>query len=73
MLCPRPICAPPVSGGFFMSTKPQRFGSSCSTFLASDVSGTSNAVITDPGNHANTLTLVGVAPSSLSQANFHFS
>jgi hypothetical protein len=50
-----------------------QFGSSWSAFLSGDVSQSgANTLITDPNNHANQITLVGVVDTSLVQANFHF-
>ena len=50
-----------------------QFGSSWSAFVAGDVSqSAANTLITDPANHANQITLVGVTASSLNSATFHF-
>jgi hypothetical protein len=50
-----------------------QFGTSWTTFFNNDVSQSgANTLITDSANHANVLALVGVAPSSLTSANFHF-
>lgn len=65
--------------GFSVSTdqinlSASQFGASWSAFLSADVSQSgANTLITDPNNHANQITLVGVVDTSLLQANFHFS